>query len=219
MRKITRTLAVSSVLVLCTSGAAESQVSYGLWCHTGLTACATIGTISSLEPKTVDGTVLYGIRLQVHYTPPSEDSNFTNSYLGKILLRFKGDVPNPVDVDVGDGTRSWSIYKNPTHLGLDWDVGIKKQGGAANAIAGGDLVYVDLFWDDESLVPNINSLDFAAVQIQNLDAAWCSEDGCDSQWAVVPEPVTMVLLGSGLVGVGGVAALRRRRRDRLLDSD
>jgi hypothetical protein len=217
MRKITRTLAVSSVLLLCTSGAAESQVSYGLWCHSGLTACATIGTIGTVS-KTVGSATLYGIRLQVEYTPPS-DPNFTNSYLGKILLRFKGDVPNPVDVDVADGTRSWSIYQNADHLGLDWDVGIKKDGGAANAIARGELVYVDLFWDDSNFVPDINSLEFAAVHIQNLDALWCSEPGCDSQWAVVPEPVTMVLLGSGLVGVGGVAALRRRRRDRLLDSD
>jgi hypothetical protein len=30
---------------------------------------------------------------------------------------------------------------------------------------------------------------------------------------VVPEPITMVLLGSGLAGMGGVGAIRRRRKD------
>ena len=59
-----------------------------------------------------------------------------------------------------------------------------------------------------------------AAQLVNMDASSCytsereSDDPyCESDWAVVPEPVTMVLVGTGLVGVG----LMRRRRRRGLD--
>ena len=59
-----------------------------------------------------------------------------------------------------------------------------------------------------------------AAQLVNMDASSCYEPQresddpfCESDWAVVPEPVTMVLVGTGLVGVG----LMRRRRRRGLD--
>lgn len=51
-----------------------------------------------------------------------------------------------------------------------------------------------------------------AVQFVNLNASSCGDDPyCESDWAVIPEPVTVILLGTGLVGVG-MARLRRRRR-------
>lgn len=40
-----------------------------------------------------------------------------------------------------------------------------------------------------------------------------NSSGQDSNCGVVPEPVTMVLLGSGLAGMGGVGVLRRRKKD------
>ena len=47
---------------------------------------------------------------------------------------------------------------------------------------------------------------------------WIDSNGNQTQsesgdCSVVPEPVTMVLLGSGLAGMGGVGLLRRRRKD------
>lgn len=42
-----------------------------------------------------------------------------------------------------------------------------------------------------------------------------SDPYCESGWAVVPEPITMVLIGTGLAGIGGVAALRRRRENEI----
>jgi hypothetical protein len=46
----------------------------------------------------------------------------------------------------------------------------------------------------------------------NIGSTECITGGPHANCGVVPEPVTMTLLGTGLAGLGGFAALRRRRK-------
>jgi len=47
----------------------------------------------------------------------------------------------------------------------------------------------------------------------NGQSTECITDGPNANCYVTPEPITIVLLGSGLAGVGGVGFMRRRRGD------
>jgi len=51
----------------------------------------------------------------------------------------------------------------------------------------------------------------AAVDGNSYQCRTGDAPGSEHYCEVIPEPVTMVLLGTGLAGIGGVALYRRRR--------
>jgi hypothetical protein len=51
-----------------------------------------------------------------------------------------------------------------------------------------------------------------AAQAQNICGSSGDDDCIYSDWASIPEPITTVLVGSGLLGLGGAGWIRRRRR-------
>ena len=57
------------------------------------------------------------------------------------------------------------------------------------------------------------NFEFLSAQLADGNWAKASGSGVPGPGNVVPEPITMVLLGSGLLGVGGVNLRRRRKQD------
>jgi hypothetical protein len=140
------------------------------------------------------------------------------SFVGSILLKFKsaGVIPDVdvLEVDVqDDGSRDWKVAKNVgNEVGFEWDerFNVNKK---ENRLLPGETFTLTITFDGP--VPADLALANWGVKWQDIGSAnpTCPEgEGKCSDWAVVPEPITMVLLGTGLAGVGGAAALRRRRR-------
>lgn len=117
------------------------------------------------------------------------------------------DGRNPLQVELGSSTRG----HRDGIVGCR-DPGPNNAGHVATCGTYGVMSYV------EFTINNVNpDLDFTAYNFefhgqQMLDGRSAKGSGGGTPPEVVPEPITMVLLGTGLLGVGGVS-LRRRRRD------
>jgi hypothetical protein len=149
-----------------------------------------------------------------------------SSFVGSILLKFSSASAIPavngltVAVDAAPTSRDWRIANNVgSEAGFEWDERFNVDGrgrdGSANRLLPGETFTLTISFD--GTVPTDLALANWGVKWQAIGTELnCDEFDDDqpqcSDWAVVPEPITMVLLGTGLAGVGGAAALRRRRR-------
>ena len=141
----------------------------------------------------------------------------------------------------GDTPASW-IIKNDNEIGggVKLDIVGTTENGVHNAIASGcatndQLPGVNLWQNPCSLYGNAQNpgwvtLRFRVTGTWNLSGTYllvkgqngpqgqsteCITGGIHTNcggFTPVPEPVTLTLLGSGLLGVGGIGALRRRRK-------
>ncbi len=156
---------------------------------------------------------------------------------GNALVDADGNYYDPVlnSFEGVGGDSDWVISRRPpgnkpffTQGSYDWSIGLASV--ATNKLCGG---LVAESYDPDALPNKCNDdfhtklvfeIDFSGTptpvaeirtdwraQVQNICAE--GETECEySDWAAVPEPITTVLVGSGLLGLGGAAWLRRRRR-------
>lgn len=133
----------------------------------------------------------------------------TNDYQNLTYWRGVGQsgTPNPLRVELGsitEGHREGIVGctdPGPTHAGHVQTCG-----------SYGFMPFVEFTFTN--VRPNLHlakyNFEFFGWQIDGNRTAKVSAPGVPTE--VVPEPLTMVLLGSGLLGVGGVGLRRRRQK-------
>lgn len=133
-----------------------------------------------------------------------------------------------------------SINNNP--VGAELDLAGQTQNGITNGLVGcgqsatqppyatcypsGAFLELDFLTSGEFNLNDPTAVyGWHSQRVDGQDCSlWVSSDGTQTSTTnsagqdvncgnVVPEPITMVLLGSGLAGMGGVGVLRRRRKD------
>jgi hypothetical protein len=111
----------------------------------------------------------------------------------------------------GNDNANWSEGTQSLNNALDWGVVKANDAGAALGV-GESIVFVIEFTPDFNIDANTGLAWHAgALQISEKCVTGTTGDhACVPQ--VVPEPISMLLLGTGLAGLGGVGALRRRRK-------
>jgi hypothetical protein len=113
------------------------------------------------------------------------------------------------DGTVGNDNANWGEGTQGLNGSLDW--GVVKANDAANALGVGEkIVFVLTFNPDFNIDAN-TGLAWHAGALQISEKCITGTTG-DSACSVVPEPISMLLLGTGLAGLGGVGAIRRRRK-------
>lgn len=203
IKEVCRALAVLSTVAVLTPEAGEAQWWQGrtLCATSQMSVCASVtvtpsgGTFNQLTVTVTNtGTAGTIFTLGMFYQP-----EWTGSW----------DIISATKTGVGDVTSQWREGTNSLNNYLDW--GVQRNGSANNGVQVGQTVVFVISFTPGFTVNANTQLAWHSGQLQESEKCVTGEEGSHActPTTVVPEPITMVLIGTGFAGIG---LMRRRRK-------